>query len=562
MRTAGRRGWSSQAGTAPAASRPGGPGELTGTGAELLAAFPARPVAASWPATGATREQVLGRLLVPPFALAHPLSQQSRRLGVIAVVNWLEAQPGGSWQDRWMASGAEAHGDWRDLVRNWREGRPGAPGRDLTHIGAGLLVLICADVIRPGIGWLLRCSPAPRNLAAEMARTRDAAAFTELGALCESGSVGTDARRVALSRIAIIMTAKGGGAAEITVGDCVELLNIAAETLTATDRHPYSPFFYQLLRTWGAFGGDVPATMRVFSSRGQSACEQLIDRYHIACGPVRDVLVDYLAERRMSLDFSTLQNLAYLLGKLFWADLEAYQPGISSLRLPRDVAAAWKQRVMTRTRTTATSDGRSVEAVTARLNGRSVMTAVRAFYLDIAEWADDDPGRWGSHAVRCPVSASDVSHKKDRSQRKSRTDQRTRERLPVLPALVSWASTGRNAAAELLQAARDAPAGSLFTAGDQTLRRAVMKTTTTTGRIWAEDPGTGKRRDLTFEEHRGFWTWAMVEVLRLTGIRIEELTELSHHSLIQYRLPATGELIPLLQITPSKTDEERLLPID
>ena len=83
--------------------------------------------------------------------------------------------------------------------------------------------------------------------------------------------------------------------------------------------------------------------------------------------------------------------------------------------------------------------------------------------------------------------------------------------------------------------------------------------TETTGRIWAEDPATGKRRDLTFEEHRGFWTWAMIEVLRHTGIRIEELTELSHHSLIQYSVPSTGELIPLLHIAPSKTDEERLL---
>jgi hypothetical protein len=45
------------------------------------------------------------------------------------------------------------------------------------------------------------------------------------------------------------------------------------------------------------------------------------------------------------------------------------------------------------------------------------------------------------------------------------------------------------------------------------------------------------------------------------GIRIEELTELSHHSLVQYRLPSTGELIPLLQIAPSKTDAERLLVI-
>ena len=53
-----------------------------------------------------------------------------------------------------------------------------------------------------------------------------------------------------------------------------------------------------------------------------------------------------------------------------------------------------------------------------------------------------------------------------------------------------------------------------------------------------------------------------MEVLRLTGCRVEELTELTHHSLVQYRLPTTGELIPLLQIVPSKTDEERLLPID
>ena len=121
-------------------------------------------------------------------------------------------------------------------------------------------------------------------------------------------------------------------------------------------------------------------------------------------------------------------------------------------------------------------------------------------------------------------------------------------------------TTERTRTAELLAAAEATQPGALFTAAGLTLRRTVMKTETT-GRVWAEDPDSGRRRDLSFEEHRGFWTWAMVEVLRHTGIRIEELTELSHHSLIQYRLPATGELIPLLQITPSKTDAERLLVI-
>ena len=551
-----------ETGTVPARPASSIPQQVSGASAELLARFPPRPAASSWPATRVTRQEVLARLLAPPFPLDNPLGQQGRRLGLVSLVSWLEAQPGGSWQDRWLASGAEGAADWRILITAWKARRTGIslPGTASPppHAGAGLLVLIGADVIRPGMGWLVSCPAAPRNLAAEMARIRDPAAFTELAALCQSGSVGAFARLAALGKIAVIMAAKGGIPAGITVGDCIELLEVVAAVRTGEDRHPHSPLFYQLLRSWGAFSQDAPTAMRVLAGRGKPTCEQLIDRYGIACQLARDVLVDYLRERQASVDFSSLQRLAYLLGKLFWADLEAHNPGIESLKLPRDIAAAWKQRVMTRTRPTVTSDGRSAQTVTARLDGRSVLTAVRAFYLDIAEWADEDPARWGPHAVRCPVSASEASHKKDRSQRKSRMDQRTRERLPVLPALIAWAGAGRTASAGRLQAARDTPAGSLFTAGGQTLRRAVMKTETT-GRIWAEDTDTGSRRDLTFEEHRGFWCWAMIEVLRHTGIRIEELTELSHHSLIQYRLPATGELVPLLQIAPSKTDQERLL---
>ena len=530
-----------------------------GTGAELAARFPARPVIWSWPQTRASRPEVLARLLAAPFALGNALSQQTRRQGLLTVVSWLESQAGDTWQERWAASGAEAAPDWRDLAACWRAGRAGGTGRP-AHIGPGLLVLICADVIRPGLAWLSRFAPARRGLAEEMARTRDSAAFAELAGMCQRNAVGAQTGQTALIRVALIMAAKGGTVAGITVGDCLELLEVADQVAARLHGGVHSPLFYQLLLDLGGFPGDAPAAMRVFSGRGQPTCEQLIDRYGIICQPVRDVLVDYLAERKLASDFSSLQRLAYLLGKLFWADLEAHHPGVATLKLPRDIASAWKQRVMTKTKTTRAADGTAVTAVSARLDGRNVLTAVRSMYLDIAEWADDDP-RWVPWAVRCPVSASEVSHKKDRSRRKSRMDQRTRERLPVLPALAAWVSAERNATADRLQAAQGTDAGVLFTAGGQTLRRSVMKTQTT-GRTWAEDSGTGKRRDLTFEEHRGFWAWATVEVLRFTGIRIEELTELSHHSLIQYRLPGTGELIPLLQITPSKTDAERLLPID
>jgi integrase len=72
---------------------------------------------------------------------------------------------------------------------------------------------------------------------------------------------------------------------------------------------------------------------------------------------------------------------------------------------------------------------------------------------------------------------------------------------------------------------------------------------------------TQTRTPTTREEDNAFWAWAAVEVLR-HAIRLEELTELSHHSLVQYRLPTSGELVPLLSVAPSKTDAERLLVID
>jgi len=516
---------------------------------ELLVRFPPRPVTSSWPATEAPRTAMVNRLLSAPFTLENRLSQQGRRLGVLGVVSWLQARPGVTWQERWLASGAETVADWRSLV-DASDGRAGpSVTRPLGHLAPGLLVMICADVIRPSLPFLLASAGARRNLALEMVRTRDPDGFAALGRSVNDSAVGLQAGQQALTRIACILASKGGLVAEVTVGDCVELLELARQMRGEAEGRAGSPLFYQMLREAAVLGGDAPATLRVFAGRGQPSCAQLIDRYHLACRPVRDVLVDYLAERQPSVDFSSLQRFAYLLGKLFWADLEAHHPGIDSLKLPREVTAAWKQRVMTRTRAGST---------TARFDGRSVLSAVRAFYLDIAEWAEEDPARWGPWAVRPPVSASDVSHKKDRLRRKSRMDQRTRERLPVLPTLVAFVEAERHRAAELLAAAEAAADGELFGAAGETLRRPVMRTKTT-GRIWAEEPDGGQRNDLTFSEHRAFWTWAMVEVLRHTGLRIEELTELSHHSLIQYRLPTSGELVPLLQIAPSKTDQERLL---
>ena len=216
------------------------------TGAELTSRFPARPLIVSWSATAAGRSAVLGRVLAPPFALDHVGSQQSRRLSVLAVMNWLQGQAGDTWQDRWRISGAENQPDWRELAVT-AAANAGTGRKSLSRLSSGLLVLICADVIRPSLGWLLNSPQARRSLAVEMARTRDPAAFAELDRMCVAGALGSQVGQQALARIGVIMAAKGGAVGDVRVGDCLELLTLAAES-GSRDMHARSPLFYQLLQ--------------------------------------------------------------------------------------------------------------------------------------------------------------------------------------------------------------------------------------------------------------------------------------------------------------------------
>lgn len=241
---------------------------------ELLRRFPPRQQPASWEATELSRGRALARTLAAPFTFSDVRYQASVRRGVSRVLDWLAEQPGSSWQDRWIASGAEQHADWRQLA----VGRAGLPAWDTAssnksgECSAGLRIVICADVIRPSLDWLL-LTPAPKHLAAAMARTRDPAAFAELAAVCQAQRIGQKARHFALARIAMIMAAKGGLAAGITVGDCIEMMQESADARrrAGKGRGFSSTFFYQLLRSAGTFPAAAPSTTRAFATRSATA---------------------------------------------------------------------------------------------------------------------------------------------------------------------------------------------------------------------------------------------------------------------------------------------------
>jgi integrase len=513
---------------------------------------PPRSPGAAWPATSLDCDAAWERLAGPPFAPAAAKARSDHRLGARLLLDWLADQPGDTWQDRWLASGADAAGNsWREVTTAWLQDHGHRTGHRQEVMTRTVVAAISADLIRPTPAWLAEVNFRKGSLVNALARSRDPGGFRRLRAACSADpAVSALAAGRVVHRTALIVAAKGGTVSDVTTGDVLEVLDAEGEAHGTAIGATH--LFYRILHATGVFGPGAPATLRELRTGGQRTPAELIDRYQLACRPVRDLLVEYLQERQPVLDYSSLDALSHMLGKLFWADLERHHPGIDSLHLPDGAATAWKQRLRTVTKTVRGADGTPSEVSVPRVNYRECLTPVRTFYLDLSQWAVEDPARWGCWVAPCPVGSEEVSRRKDMRRRKSRMDARTRERLPVLPVLAATVAERRRQAAELLEAAAQAEPGHEFTAAGQTLVRSAVK-------VWAHDPGSGKRRDLSKEEEHAFWAFAVVEVLRATGIRIEELTELSHHSLVQYRLPGTGELVPLLQIAPSKTDAERLL---
>ena len=82
--------------------------------------FPGPAFSESWPATCQTRDAVWDRLTRAPFVVDNAHTQKIRLRGLTFLLDWLEDQPGRTWQERWLASGADAAGaGWRKSPARW-----------------------------------------------------------------------------------------------------------------------------------------------------------------------------------------------------------------------------------------------------------------------------------------------------------------------------------------------------------------------------------------------------------------------------------------------------------
>lgn len=294
--------------------------------------------------------------------------------GLGTLLDWLESAPGATWQQRWETLGAEQLDDWRTA----------AGAHTITHrqaLASVLQALLCHRLLRPGYPWLL--SQPFRGLREQLQATTDRDDFQRLFATGTANGMNACMATYVGMAVARMLVHTGKRMDQLTTEDF-----IAYGTAWRHHRHGKASragsgllTTHQLLCAMGIIA-DAPLTVGLDRRQGQRSAAELLAARPIASRRVGGLLLRYLQEREASLDHSSLGQLEICLVKLFWLDLEAHHPGIDSIRLPAEVARAWKDRVR------VLPDGRP------RRDVHSLFTVVRSFYRDLARWAAEDPDTW------------------------------------------------------------------------------------------------------------------------------------------------------------------------
>lgn len=318
---------------------------------------------------------------------------------------------------------------------------------------------------------------------------------------------------------------------------------------------------WNVLHAMGHFPPSTPESMRAALLRGQRSIEELVDQYEISNQSVRGLLIEYFTRRKADTDYSTLKDLICKLTRHFWKNIEtinsdqADQADQADLRISPEDYTTWRQMI------TVKDDGKP------RVGQDSIVIALRSFYYDLHTWAAQEPERWAAWVAPCPVPPAELRGLGARRRRvNERSADRTRQRQPLLPFLVNHVETRYDRARLLLGRAGKVAEGEAFihegieyrrirTEADRKLLRHGDEVPTR-----VQEVASGRIVHIGTDEEAAFWEWATVETLRHSGVRIEELCELTHLSIRQYQR-ANGEVIALLIIAPSKTDRERVIPM-
>ena len=472
-----------------------------------------------------------------------------RQAGIRTLLTHLARFDGQTWQQRWIAAGLD------EVAKPVVAISDGAP--ETGTLTTALAALLALRVITPSLAALRsnRILDYPETFRTAQSDPILDDLFAKAGQLIAQNA----ARQEALHDITVALTTQGIALAGLTPGRFLAYVLDSRTHVVTAARHRRKRYrghhAWELLCRTGHFPPDTPTAMKEAIREPRLTPAQLVARYHIADTAVEHLIIDYLTIRAADIDYSSLRTLASYLANLFWKQIETLAPDQHNLNLPGDLYEQWRKTLCWR------QNGQ------VRTEQDTILMAVRSFYYDLSTWALQEPQRWAAWVAPCPVPQRELRGAARRRRKVSeRMADRTRQRQPLLPRLVEQVEQNHALYTELLRVGEAAGAGEQIAVAGRTWIRVLSKHDRRRQRehgranVRLRDTATGKVVHVDREEERTFWEWAIVETLRHSGIRIEELLELSQLSIRQYRRPS-GEVIALLVVAPSKTDRERVIPM-
>lgn len=473
-----------------------------------------------------------------------------RSRGARDLLGHLEDFPGENWQQRWEASGLNERGRPVADLQSTRKAK--------SQIGVGTACLFSLRVIQPSLE-AFRSNTflyyGQRFLTAQNDPLLD-----KFWAEVQDKPVNPVHHGVALFDVTVALTTQAIALGDLTPSSFLHYAwECRRQGLVLGQRGAGSRFpghlAWQVLHEMGHFPSHGPSTLKAALLTGRLTVEEMVDRYEIRHTGIRQLLIAYLDRRKPELDYSTLDNLSRHLASHFWSTIEDLAPDQPDLRLDSELYQRWRDRAAVR------SDGKGAR------DFDPILRAVRAFYADLQAWAAAEPEQWAIWVAPCPISDTDVRGYGIRKRRvKERMDDRTRRRQPLLSTLVEHMENRYSHLHALLEQAADADGGATIALDGRIYQRLWSRADERRVRLGGNanvrvrDQISGKSINVTAAEDAAFWEWAIVEVLRHSGVRIEEALELTHLSIRQYQRPG-GEVIALLVVAPSKSDRERVIPM-
>ncbi|MGV9368118.1 tyrosine-type recombinase/integrase [Amycolatopsis sp. NPDC003731] len=474
-----------------------------------------------------------------------------RRSGTRRLLAYLASFPGLTWQERWEASGLDTGSQpVTSLVERTDH------GNNLVH---ALKAMICLRVIRPSLPAfrLHKFSEWPHVFR----QVQNDPLLDKFFAFVDTMSTPERHRYRALFDVTTILATQGITMADLSSSALLfyslECRRLGLVVNAKKDGSRLAGLLaWDALHAMGHFPPGTPPTLRSNIYKGQLTAEEMVDRYELRNAGIRQLIIDYIVRREGDSDYSTRENLVMTLASRFWSRIEQLAPDQADLRIAPELYDQWREAIRYR------KDGGLL-----RDPEGSVLLPVRAFYLDLQGWALAEPERWAKWVAPCPIPPTDLRGFGTRRRRvNERMADRIRERQPLLPDLVEHVERTYAEVRDLLVAAREVALGEQFSHHGVTFER--MNTSYDQAHhgdahqpaVRVRNSVTGEVRSLVMEEETAFWNWAGLGVLRLTGVRAEELVELTHTSVRQYQRP-NGEMIALLVIAPSKADRERVIPM-